>query len=61
MLTLKTRNFRPAHKNKVNYDPRAKNKSILVFTADLNPPQNQFSFESNTEVNLISIPTLKTR
>ena len=32
MLTLKTSKFQPAHKNKVNFNPRTKNMSISVLT-----------------------------
>ena len=54
-----------AHKNKVNFDSRTKNKSISVLTLNssqfLSPTQNQVNFDPNTEVESISIPTLKAR
>ena len=60
MPTLKTSNFRPTHKNKVNFDPRTQNKSISVLISKfLSPRQNRVNFDPNTEVKLISIPTLK--
>ena len=53
MLHTKINNFRPAHKDKVNFDPHPKNMSISVLTLKprqfLSPSQNQW----------ISTPTLK--
>ena len=61
---METNNFRPAHKNKVNFDPRTKNKLISVLTLKpsqlLSPTQNKFKTDPHTEVMSISIPTLKT-
>ena len=65
MLTLKTSNVPPAHKNKVNFDPRTKNMSISVLTlkpSQFQPPgQNQVNCDPNTEVKSISIPNLKNK
>ena len=64
MLTLKTSNVPPAHKNKVNFDPRTKNMSISVLTLKpsqfLSPIKNKVKFDPKTKVKSTSIPTLKT-
>ena len=64
MLTRETRSFRPAHKNKVHFDPLTKIKSISILTLktsqSLSPTQNQVNHDPNTEVRSMSIPTLKT-
>ena len=48
MLTLETSFFLLAHKNKVNFDPLTKNKSISVLTLKpsqiLSPLQKQVKF-----------------
>ena len=46
MLTLKTSNFRPAHKNKVNFDPRTKHTPEYVnFGQFISPTQDQVHFD----------------
>ena len=65
MLTLKTRNVRPAHKNKAKVEPHTKNVSISVLTLKpsqfMSPTQNQVNFDPKTEVKSVSIPTLRTK
>ena len=54
VLGLTTSNFRPAHKNKVNFEPRTKNKSISVLTLKpsqfIPPTHNQVKFHANFEI-----------
>ena len=58
MFTLKTSNFRTAHKFNVNFDPRAKNGPHTKIKSIYTPTQNQIHRDPNTEVKSISVPTL---
>ena len=54
MLTVKTTNFRPEHKPKVNFDPRTTTMSISVLTLKpcqfLSPTKDQVNFDPNVNV-----------
>ena len=54
-------NFRSAHKNRVNFNPRKKTKSIsipILKSSHFRPShKNQVNFALDTEIKSFSIPT----